>query len=380
MSRPRILCISLSPIYRDSRVLRQIGILSEFADVTTVGYGKRPAGASEHIEVPESLPSLPQTVGGVLNLALRRWQKSELAAPGVAFIAQALRGRSFDLVVANEARVLGLAFHLAQGAPVWGDMHEWAPEERTHILSWRLLVAPFMVHLCRKYLARCAAVTTISDSTAALYARDFAVEARVMRNSSPWRDLEPSPAEPGRIRLVHSGAAIHGRSLETMIDAVLQLDDRFSLDLYLVPGGDHGKYLDKLKARAQGSGRISFHPPVPPTDLPRTLNKYDVGLYWMAPSHPNNRFALPNKFFDFVQARLAIAISPTIEMVNLVRKYELGVVGEGYTIDDCVKTLLSLTPDTVASAKVAAHAAAPALSFDADADVARDILTQHVPA
>ena len=48
-------------------------------------------------------------------------------------------------------------------------MHEWAPEERTHVTSWRLLVAPLMDHICRTYLPRCDAVTTIGPSIADLY-------------------------------------------------------------------------------------------------------------------------------------------------------------------------------------------------------------------
>ncbi len=378
MARPRILCISLSPIYRDSRVLRQIKVLAEFGEVTTIGYGRPPAGASTHIEVPENLASLPQSIRGVTLLASRQWKSAELAAPGVAFAARALHGERYDFVVANEARVLGLAHAVADGAPVWGDMHEWSPEERTHLWSWRLLVAPFMVHLCARYLPISSAVTTVCDSIAGFYERDFGVETRVMRNSSPWLDLAPQQMLDDRIRLVHSGTAIHGRSLETMIDAVIALDDRFTLDLYLIAGGDNGKYLRQLKGRAQATDRIRFHPPVAPTELPAELNGYDVGLYWMAPTHTNNQYALPNKFFDFVQARLAIAVSPTIEMANLVRQYDLGIVGAGFAVQDCIDALRSLTAKAVMAAKSAADVASRDLSFESDAEVARTILRQHL--
>ena len=370
----RILCISLTPIQRDARVLRQIDVLREFGEVTTVGHGDSPPGVAEHIRVPDDKPSLPQTPLGVLRLATRRFRSAELAAPGVAYALDRLRGREFDLVVANDARVLGLAFAVSGAAPVWADLHEWAPEERTHVLSWRLLVAPFMVHLCRTYLPRAAALTTVGEEIADLYARDFGVRPLVMRNAAPFAALEPSPVHGGRVRLVHSGGAVHGRSLETMIDAVRALDARFTLDLYLVPAADGGRYLSQLRARAGDDPRITFHDPVPPADLPRTLNAYDVGVFWIPPVHTNARLTLPNKLFDFIQARLAIAVGPTIEMERVVHEFELGVVGEDFTVEGCVAALAALTPEAIRTFKSNSHLAARELSFDREREVARSML------
>jgi hypothetical protein len=372
--RPQILCISLSPITGDSRVLRQISVLAEFGDVTTIGFGPKPEQATSHIEVPAGLATLPQTVGGVALLAARQWKRAELKAPAIAFALAALEDKKFDLVVANEARVLALADRVAHGAPIWADMHEWAPEERTHILSWRILVAPLMTHLCKTYLPRATAVTAVCGSIADLYLKNFGVPTAVMRNSGPWRDLSPQPVDPEHIRLVHSGAAVAGRDLEGMIDVVKRLDERYTLDVYLVPGGDGGAYLQSLKDRAADCPRIQFKAPVAPDALPATLNAYDVGVFWIPPTHTNARLTLPNKFFDYLQARLAIAIGPSIEMERLVNEYKLGVVSTDFTVEACLASLATFEVDQIVAAKKAADASARVLSFDADAEVAREIL------
>jgi hypothetical protein len=374
--RPRILCISLAPFRNDARVLRQVGLLCEFGDVTTVGFGPAPDGVAEHVEVPPGLKTLPQTPRGVLGLALRRWKTSELAAPAVRYAYEALKGRQFDLVVANEARVLGLGHTLAAGAPVWGDMHEWSPGERTHILRWRLLVAPFMTYLCRKYLPISSATTAVSDSVAKLYDQHFGIRTRVMRNTGPYRDLPIQPMQEGRIRLVHSGVAVHGRSLELMIDVMKQLDERYTLEMYLMSAQDGGAYLETLKAHAGGDPRIVFHDPVPPTTLPDVLNDGDIGVFWLPPAHTNARYTLPNKFFDFVQARLAIAVGPTIEMAALTERYRLGVVSRGFAVDELVESIRSLDAEAIMAAKHASHAVARELSFDTDAEVARGIIRE----
>ncbi|MCU1416323.1 MAG: hypothetical protein JWP32_497, partial [Schumannella sp.] len=315
VERPRILSISFSPLRSDARVLRQLRLLGEAGDVTSLGFGPAPEPAagsvSEHLEIPVSA-SLPQTPLGVLKLALHRHRSVELDAPAVRAALAVLKGRRFDLIVANEARALPLAFAIAgDSVPVWGDMHEWAPEERTHVLSWRLLVAPFMTWVCATYLPRCAAVTTVGSAIATLYHDRFGVRTEVVRNSLAPQDLAPSPLQPGRIRLVHSGAAVPGRNIEALIDGALAADERFTLDLFLVRGGDGGAYWKKLRALAAGSPRITFHDAVAPHELPGTLNAFDVGVYSVPIITTNHRYMLPNKFFDFVQARLAIVFSPT---------------------------------------------------------------------
>ncbi|MHA7272036.1 glycosyltransferase [Arthrobacter sp. TMT4-20] len=378
--RPQILCISFSDIDSDSRVLRQLRLLREAGDVTTVGYGSAPAGVREHLEIDSARPSLPQTVPGVAKLALRLHKAVELRSPAEQDALKLLSGRKFDLVVANEARALPLAHAVAAGAPVWGDMHEWAPEERTQVLSWRLLVAPYMTHVCRQYLPTVSAVTTVNHSIADLYRDRFGVPVEVVRNSLPFTQLEPSPMESGTIRLVHSGGAVPGRNLESLISAVAQLDDRFTLDFYLVEARDGGKYLRALKGLADDDSRIRFHPPVKPEELARTLNAYDVGVYQLPPATTNQRLALPNKFFDFVQARLALVFGPSIEISQLVRQHDLGWVTDDFDTESLVKTLRELTPEDVQRYKHNSHAAAAVLSSTEDEKTSRAIIDRLLRA
>lgn len=357
-------------------MLRQLRLLREVGDVTTIGYGPAPSGVADHLEIDSTRPSLPQTVPGVARLALRLHRAVELRSPAEQDALKLLSGRRFDLVVANEARALPLAHAVGGGAPVWGDMHEWAPEERTQVLSWRLLVAPYMVHVCRTYLPTVSAVTTVNQSIADLYQERFGVRTEVVRNSLPHTPLEPSPMDSETIRLVHSGGAVPGRNLESLINAVKQLDERFSLDFYLVEARDGGKYLRALKSLAGDDSRIRFHPPVKPAELAGTLNAYDVGVYQLPPATTNQRLALPNKFFDFVQARLALVFGPSIEISQLVQHHDLGWVTDDFDTDSLVRTLRGLTPDAVQRHKWNSHTAATALSSIEDDKTSRSIISR----
>lgn len=355
-------------------MLRQLSVVQEIGNVTTVGYGEQPEGATRHIQIPDDKPSLPQTPLGVAALALRALEFSELRAPGAQFALKKLVGRQYDAVVANDARALPLAFAVNRGAPVWADLHEWAPEERTHVTSWRLLVAPLMEHNCRKYLPKTTATTTVSGQIAELYKENFGVNPELMRNTPRYVDLEPSEPSDGRIRMVHSGGAVYGRNLETIIDVAKTLQEKFTLDLYLIPANDGGKYLSQLRERAEGAENITFHSPVTPDELPSTLNQYDLGVYWIPPYNTNARLALPNKLFDFIQARLALAVGPTIEMVRVLEHYGNGVVSDSFEVADILTSLQALTPEGIQEMKQRSDEAAKELNFEHESEVARGIM------
>ena len=371
----RILCVSFSPIHADSRVLRQLGVLVGHGEVTTVGYGPAPHGVAHHIEVPENSSSLPETPVGVAKLALRLHTSVELTSPGEKAVRQqVIASGPYDLVVANDARALPLAFAAANGAPVWADLHEWAAEERATILIWRLLVGPYMDALCKKYLPHTAATTTVSSGLAGLYPDRYGVDPEVIRNAPDLQDLAPSPVDPDTIRLVHSGTADPDRNIMELIAAVDRLEGRFTLDLYLlrVPGG----HLDVISKRAATSSVVTVHPPVPPQTLPGILNQYDLGVFLYPIRNVGKLYYLPNKFFDFAQARLGLVFSSGPEIDFHIEKYGLGLITSDTTADALVAALQDLTVDDVNKFKKAADTAARALSSEPDRTTQNALVTR----
>jgi hypothetical protein len=115
-----------------------------------------------------------------------------------------------------------------------------------------------------------------------------------------------------------------------MIEMMRHLDARFRLTLMLVPAPGQDDYLARLKQSARAEPRIDFREPVPMRDIARTANAYDIGVFLLPPVNFNYRQALPNKFFEFIQARLAIAIGPSPEMAKLVDAHDLGIVGDDF--------------------------------------------------
>jgi len=148
-----------------------------------------------------------------------------------------------------------------------------------------------------------------------------------------------------------------------MMRAVAASTNDVSLDLYLMGEGS-GPRRELERLAAELGSRITIHPPVEQSELVGVLNQYDAGIHVLAPTCTNNKLALPNKFFDFVQARLAIVTGPTAAMVEVLEKYSLGTVTGGFEQEEITRTINELTPEKVREYKARADASAEALGAE----------------
>ena len=92
--------------------------------------------------------------------------------------------------------------------------------------------------------------------------------------------------------------------------------------------------------------------------IPYIINKYDIGLFLLPPESFSYRMALPNKLFEFIQGRLAIAIWPSPEMARIVNEYKCGIVSEDFTIESIANRLNSLSAKDIMKFKQNSHKAA----------------------
>ena len=92
------------------------------------------------------------------------------------------------------------------------------------------------------------------------------------------------------------------------------------------------------------------------------MNNYDIGFFSLTPKLENYRYALPNKLFEFIQARLAIAIWPSVEMKKIVDKYDLGLVSKDYDVEELANMLNALTVSDIDNFKLNSHKAAEYLN------------------
>jgi len=353
-----LLILSFSDISADARVLKQVTAFRDQYEVTTCGYGPAPDGVANHVELPADQEVWRYSRALLIRRQFSRayWENAAVRAASAA-----LAGRPFDIVLANDVDAVPLALNLQPRLGVHADLHEFAPAQKSELLRWRLFVAPFMAWICRRFVTRATSVTTVAHGIAREYRTRFGIVAGVVTNATPFSDQPPSAVhEP--LALVHSGACFRNRHLDIMIDALERTRTAATLDLYLTPNDP--AYLAELRARAGALPHVRVHDPVPYRDLVATLCDYDVGVFVLPPVNANYRWALPNKLFDFVQARLGVVVGPSPEMADLVRSEGFGLVAEDFTADGLARVLDTLDPETVGRLKQRSHELAPALSSE----------------
>jgi hypothetical protein len=356
--RKKILVLAFSFLNRDSRVSRQITFIKDAYDVTALGFSRPEIDKVDFIQTDYHVKSLRDKFLLAVKLKTGDFEKIYWSDPIIQSAQRKLRERHFDLVIANDIEALPLACFVARKceAKVFLDAHEYKPREYDDSFVFRFLYQKYWEYFCTAYLPYVDAMTTVCQPIAREYEKTYGVTCEVVTNAPFFSALEPSKIDGGLIQIIHHGTTNRSRKLENMVSLLDQLHERFRLDFMLV--NNNPKYLEKLRNLARKTGRVNFIDPVSVTTIAEAINKYDMGLYFLKASGFNNTMALPNKLFEFIQGRLAIAIWPSPEMAPIVKKYKCGVVSEEFSVQSMAKILNSLSSKDIMQFKQNSHVAA----------------------
>ncbi|VDG72436.1 glycosyl transferase [Clostridium carnis] len=266
-----------------------------------------------------------------------------------------LKNKQFDLIISNDVSMLPLGVKLAKERKIKiiSDMHEYAPRQFEDLEEWRSLLQKYIYYLCKTYLPKCDEIVTVAKGIAEEYAKEFNINVNnVITNAPQYTQLEVKETDFEDIKMVYHGAMNFSRHLERLIDIVEKLDERFTMIFHLITSNNNDdEYSKKLLNRIKNSDKCLLEEAVKPEEIVKTIHKYDIGIFFLEPVNFNYKYALPNKFFDFIQAKLAIAIGPSMEMKNYVEKYKCGIVSDDFTCESLINRLSKLTLEDIENYK-----------------------------
>ncbi len=346
----RVLLAMLSDLAHTSRANRLHSFLKS-CDCELHVMSADPARGEEQFQVLPR-PGLRAKVVALLRLLLgqhddylrKRWE----IEPGPK--------DQYDIVVCHDILLLPYIRRNLAGARLIVDLREYYPEHFEHDWFWRLTFGRLNHFVCHHYLSNDDANRTVSEGLRELYLNEYSIEATVAPSYADYHNLQPSPVDEDHITLVHHGNASPNRRLENMIRMMAHLEDRFYLHLYLVKKDE--RYYRELKEMSSASTRVTLHEPVPFTELITELNRYDIGLFLAPPATSNLDNSLPNKIFEYMQARLAVVVSPLSEMKSFFRDAEFGVVAQGETPAEHARAIETIPVSAISRMKGAADRAA----------------------
>ena len=370
----KVTILSFSPIHRDARVIRQIEYLTKQFDVTVIGYGRLPEGSkakmfslsSTHKQgfVQKSYARTLLLTGKTLfRQSYEAWYwNGKQHQEAMAYVWKSKP----DIIHANDWTALPIAVKTAQknGTRIVLDLHEFAPLEQEDNLRWRFFFKPMIDYFLKNYASLATASITVNQTIAQRYALEYNLKPIVVMNIPDHNRLSHfKPTNPQQIHLIHHGGAQRNRKQELMIQTIAQSNPCYNLHFMLIDSDTN--YILQLKEMAQkiAPGRVFFHSPVPPTAIVHSLSEFDMGFYLLPFTNFNNSVALPNKFFDFIAAGLAVCIGPSPEMALLTRKFGFGVVTDSFNPIAVAKVLNNLDSTMIDNMKQNAIKAQKALNI-----------------
>ncbi len=269
-----------------------------------------------------------------------------------------------DVYVANDWLTLPIAARLAagRGVPYLYDSHEYAVEEGADRPWWLLLISPYVRAIEAGHIHGAAAVMTVGDGIAGLMQRDHGLAARplVIRNTVP-SNLQPFRPCGEVIEVLYQGLLRADRGLENLIRSVTSWRPEFRL---VIRGPGEAAVVGRLKALAAGNERIRFDPPVDPLAMVAAANGSDIGIHPIPTTSSQTRLCLPNKFFEYAMAGVALCVSGSEEMSALLRRHDLGRIIAADTPEAIADAVNGFDRAAIDAAKRNALAAAGELCWE----------------
>ncbi len=238
------------------------------------------------------------------------------------------------LLVSNDLDTL-LANYLASGIrrlPLVHDCHEYfrgVPELNGRpgtIRAWKMIEDHIFPKLRSVY--------AVNASIADIYRKEYRNEIRVIRNV-PVR--KTNIAAKNRVDLgipadhkiiLYQGAVNVDRGLEEAIRAMKFVTEKACL--LIIGSGDVMDQLKILSVQEGVSDKVIFTGPIALEDLHEYTLMAELGLSIEKDVSLNYHFCLPNKFLDYIQARVPVLVSPLPEMKAIVEKYGIGEMIESH--------------------------------------------------
>jgi glycosyltransferase involved in cell wall biosynthesis len=385
-----ILSLDNQDIQTDARVQRQIKFLTHQYQVHVITYGRNEASPqipAQSITIVGSLsdnawPRRLMTIGLLfLGKLFGPWfyEKWYWNRPGHNEALRHLIELKVDIIQANDWWTLPVAMKAAEviHAPVIFDMHEYSLDEYS-TPAWQFFYKPVVEYIFRTYTPKISASITVNQMIANRYKEECGLDPIIIMNvPNYYEKIQFTPVSPDNVRLVSHGHAQRARQLERMIDIIALCDRRYSLTFILV--GDP-KYIQWLKKYAEENapGRVHFLKGVLPQELPALLSQFDIGIYILLDNHFDFLASLPNKFFEFVSAGLAVCIGPSPAMSEIASQYDFGIVSPSFDPNIVANILNKITSEEVEAKKRRAIKAHETLNADIEMQKLLNLYTDIV--
>lgn len=313
-----------------------------------------------------SLPAPAQFGARLYYFGLPNWRQNYRELLRIADAIPHLRA---NLVIAHDFYTCPAGAALARkwGAPLVVDCHEYARGQYMDDPAWVRDGRLFATAMQDDYLSRADAVTTVCDGIGDLLNKEQRLKRPALTiRSLPLPERQPFRVTGDRISVLYHGILSADRALDRAVESIRSWRPEFHL---VLRGDGDPEIVRDLRRVAEENGvsdRLTIEPPVDFANIVSAANGADIGYFVQQDYSLQKRFALPNKFFEYVMAGLALCVSDLPEMAKLVTRYHCGRLVADADPRAIAEAINSLTREEIDRMKRASLAAAAELNWAAE--------------
>lgn len=203
------------------------------------------------------------------------------------------------------------------------DSHEYFTEVPE--LIHRPRVKRFWERIEKRIVPKLKTAYTVCQSIAEIYTQKYGVDFKVVRNIPVASNsgIQKKHNDSKSKIILYQGALNIGRGLEQAILAMRYVENA---RLIIAGDGDIKTHLENLVKKENLQNKVEFTGRLSIDRLKQLTPTADLGLSIEEDLGLNYRFALPNKLFDYIQARVPVLITDLPEMKAIVEKYQIGTI------------------------------------------------------
>ena len=187
---------------------------------------------------------------------------------------------------------------------------------------------------------------TVCRSIADYYNLKYGINMQVVRNVPYYREFSKTGilSYSGKKIILYQGALNIGRGLEWIINAMPLIENAVFV---IIGDGDIRHQLEKQAENLNLSEKVVFLGKISGDELYKYTSDADIGLCLLDNRGLSYYFSLPNRIFDYIQARVPVLASDFPEISKIVTHYNTGKLIDNYAPEYLAETISEMLENPI---------------------------------